>query len=148
MNGLGNKIATKRKDLGMTQIDFAEKLNVTRQTVSRWEAGTVMPDIEKIPDIAAVLDVSCDYLLKDDVAEETPVISKGVSRLMLDAKGKTVRLSFFEDEADLDLFNTDCRILDFEGNWIKVEARTKKGTIEKLIPVSSILSVEIIGEEE
>ena len=59
MNGLGNKIATKRKDLGMTQIDFAEKLNVTRQTVSRWEAGTVMPDIEKIPDIAAVLDVSC-----------------------------------------------------------------------------------------
>ncbi len=55
---------------------------------------------------------------------------------------------FFEDEADLDLFNTDCRILDFEGNWIKVKARTKKGTIEKLIPVSSILSVEIIGEEE
>ncbi len=148
MNGLGNKIASKRKDLGMTQIDFAEKLNVTRQTVSRWEAGTVMPDIEKIPDIAAVLDVSCDYLLKDDAAEETPVISKGVSRLMLDAKGKTVRLSFFEDEADLDLFNTDCRILDFEGNWIKVEAKTKKGTIEKLIPVSSILSVEIIGEAE
>ncbi len=148
MSELGKKIAGKRKDLGLTQTDFADRLCVTRQTVSRWEAGTVMPDIEKIPDIAAVLDVSCDYLLKDDAAEETPVISKGVSRLMLDAKGKTVRLSFFEDEADLDLFNTDCRILDFEGNWIKVEAKTKKGTIEKLIPVSSILSVEIIGEAE
>ena len=122
MNEMGNKIAAKRKDLGMTQIDFAEKLNVTRQTVSRWEAGTVMPDIEKIPDIAAVLGVSCDFLLKDDVDEEEPAISKGVGRLMQNIKGKTVRLSFFEDEGDYDLFNTECRILDFEGNWMKVEA--------------------------
>ena len=108
----------------------------------------VMPDIEKIPDIAAVLGVSCDFLLKDDVDEEEPAISKGVGRLMQNIKGKTVRLSFFEDEGDYDLFNTECRILDFEGNWMKVEAKTKKGLIEKLIPVSSVLSVEIIGEEE
>ena len=43
MNGLGNKIARRRKDLGMTQTEFAEDLCVTRQTVSRWEAGSVMP---------------------------------------------------------------------------------------------------------
>ena len=147
MNEMGNKIAAKRKDLGMTQIDFAEKLNVTRQTVSRWEAGTVMPDIEKIPDIAAVLGVSCDFLLKDDVDEEEPAISKGVGRLMQNIKGKTVRLSFFEDEGDYDLFNTECRILDFEGNWMKVEAKTKKGMIEKLIPVSSVLSMEIVEDK-
>ncbi len=148
MYEMGNKIAAKRKDLGMTQIDFAEKLSVTRQTVSRWEAGTVMPDIEKIPDIASVLGVSCDYLLKDGDAEEVPAISRGIGRLMQNVKDKTVRLSFFEDEGDYDLFNTECRVLDFEGNWMKVEAKTKKGTIEKLIPVSSVLSVEIIGEEE
>ena len=35
MNELGNKIALKRKNLGMAQIEFAEKLSVTRQTVSR-----------------------------------------------------------------------------------------------------------------
>ncbi|HAE15429.1 MAG TPA: XRE family transcriptional regulator, partial [Erysipelotrichaceae bacterium] len=40
MNQLGEKIAKKRKDLGMTQNEFAEKMSVTRQTVSRWEAGT------------------------------------------------------------------------------------------------------------
>ena len=55
MNELGNKISRKRKDLGMTQTDFAEKLSVTRQTVSRWEGGTVMPDIDKIGDIASIL---------------------------------------------------------------------------------------------
>ena len=37
MKNLGEKIAQKRKDAGMTQSEFAEKLAVTRQTVSRWE---------------------------------------------------------------------------------------------------------------
>ena len=146
MNELGNKIAYKRKDLGVTQIEFAEKLNVTRQTVSRWEAGTVLPDIDKISDIASLLNVSCDYLLKDDVTEEETRSFRGISRLLQDAKGKTVRLSFFDDEGDFDLFNTDCTILDFEGNWMKVEAKTKKGKIEKIIPVSSVLSLEIKEE--
>ena len=66
MNLLGEKIAKKRKDLGMTQNDFADKLMVTRQTISRWEAGTVLPDIDKISDIANLLNVSCDYLLQED----------------------------------------------------------------------------------
>lgn len=147
MNELGNKIAKKRKDVGFTQIEFAEQLNVTRQTVSRWEAGTVMPDIDKISDIANLLGVSCDYLLKDEVQDDGPVINRAVSRLLRDAVGKTVRLSFFEDEADIDLYDTDCRIMDFEGNWMKVEADTKKGHIEKLIPVSSVLSL-VIREEK
>ncbi len=147
MNQMGNKSARKRKDLGMTQIALAEELNVTRQTVSRWEAGTVLPDIDKISDIASILGVSCDYLLKDGISEEETVVSSGISRLLKEAQGKTVRLSFFDGEADLDLFNTDCTIIDFEGNWMKVEATTKKGKIEKLIPVSSVLSM-VIREED
>ena len=149
MNELGNKIARKRKDLGMTQIEFADKLNVTRQTVSRWEAGTVMPDIDKISDIASLLQVSCDYLLKDDVTEESGEIpSSGISRLLKDTLGKKIRLSFFEEEADIDLYNTVCTIEDFEGNWMKVTAETKKGHIEKLIPASSVLSVEYVQEDQ
>ena len=66
MNLLGEKIAKKRKDLGMTQNDFADKLMVTRQTISRWEAGTVLPDIDKISDIANLLNVSCDFGRKQD----------------------------------------------------------------------------------
>ena len=147
MSELGNKIAKKRKDIGMTQIEFAEKLSVTRQTVSRWEAGSVMPDIDKISDIASLLGVSCDYLLRDDVSEDETVSNKGVSRLLRDTKGKTVRLSFFDEEADIDLFNADCRILDFEGSWMKVETDTRKGRIEKLIPVSSVLSLEVKEEK-
>jgi transcriptional regulator with XRE-family HTH domain len=143
MNGLGNKIARRRKDLGMTQTEFAEDLCVTRQTVSRWEAGSVMPDIDKIADLAKLLQVSCDYLLNDEIKEdETPSIhTDPVSRLLKDALGKKVRFTFFEDEADMDLWNTVCEIVSLEGGWMKVKAQTKKGDIEKLIPVSSVLSI-------
>ena len=146
MNDLGKKIAKKRKDLGLTQTEFADRLSVTRQTVSRWEAGTVLPDIDKITDIAGLLDVSCDYLLKDDFAGEEPAVTGAVSRLLQDAVGKTVRFNFFEDEGDIDLMNENCRIQAFEGSWMRASAETRTGTIEKLIPVSSVLSVEFVKE--
>ena len=146
MNDLGNKIARKRKDIGLTQIEFAEKLNVTRQTVSRWEAGTVMPDIDKISDIAEILEVSCDYLLRDDVTDEKDNTPKGVSRVLSALKGKRVKLNFFEDESDMDLYNKECVIEDFEGNWMRISFESKKGSAEKLIPVSSVLSFEEVKE--
>ena len=146
MNKLGTKIAEKRKTLGMTQIEFAEKMHVTRQTVSRWEAGTAMPDIDKIGEIADILGVSCDYLLKDEAVENSAARTRSAGKLLKSMTGKTVRLVFFDEEADYDLFNTPCRIMDFEGNWMRVVADTKKGKIEKLLPVSSVLSIEIVKE--
>ena len=147
MNELGNKIAKKRKELGLTQIEFAERLSVTRQTVSRWEAGSVMPDIEKISDIASILGVSCDYLLKDEVKEESGAKPSGVSRLLQSLEGRRVKLLFFEDEGDPELLNQPCTITGFEGNWMRLERQTKKETQEKLIPVSAVRSVELLQED-
>ena len=121
-------------------------MHVTRQTVSRWEAGTVLPDIDKIGEIADILEVSCDYLLKDETTETGPVQTKGIGRLLKNLTGQTVKLTFFEDETDIDLFDTPCRIMDFEGSWMRVIMDTKKGNIEKLIPISSALSIEIVRE--
>lgn len=147
MNELGNKMARKRKELGLTQIEFAERLSVTRQTVSRWEAGSVLPDIDKIPDIASVLGVSCDYLLKDDVKEENAAKSSGVSRLLQSLEGRRVKLLFFEDEGDPEFLNQACVITGFEGNWMRVQRETKKETLEKLLPVSAVRSVELLQED-
>ncbi|MEE5991074.1 MAG: helix-turn-helix transcriptional regulator [Lachnospiraceae bacterium] len=151
MNNLGIKIATVRKNIGMTQIEFAEKLSVTRQTVSRWESGSVMPDLDKIPDIASILGVSCDYLLKDENGIQEKPAEKSVSslpgRLLKDIRGKKVKLDFCDDEADVDLFGKVITVEDFEGNWMKVTAETPKGEmIEKIIPLSSVLSFEIMKE--
>jgi len=152
MDQMGNKIARRRKDLGMTQVSMADALSVTRQTVSRWEAGTVLPDIDKISDIARLLGVSCDYLLKDEIEEYDSAAEKAipsaVSGLLQEMKGKKVKLDFCEDETDIDLYDVVCTIVGFEGNWIKVSANTKKGEFEKLIPISSIFSIEIVKEAE
>ena len=149
MNELGNKIAKKRKDLGMTQIEFADRLSVTRQTVSRWEAGSVFPDIDKVSDIAEILGVSCDYLLRDEVTDDRGAASgSAVSRLLADAVGGKVRLNFFDGEGDYDLYKVPCVITGFEGNWIKLAAETKKGSVEKLIPLSSVLSIEYEEADE
>ena len=106
------------------------------------------PDIDKIGEIADILGVSCDYLLKDDVSESGTAQITGVGKLLKSLAGKTVQLSFFDEEQDIDLFNTPCRIMEFEGNWMRVSANTKKGTIEKLIPISSVLSIELVKEDQ
>ena len=152
MDQMGNKIARRRKDLGMTQVSLADALAVTRQTVSRWEAGSVLPDIDKIGDIARILGVSCDYLLKDEIEECDPGTEKripsAVSGLLMETKGKKVKLDFCEEEVDADLYDVVCTVTGFEGNWIKVMAHAKKGDFEKLIPLSSIFSIEIVKEDE
>lgn len=48
----------------------------------------------------------------------------------------------------LDLFNAVCTIEAFEGNWMRITTNTKKGRIEKLIPVSSVLSIEFVTAKE
>ena len=55
---IGNKISAARRELGITQVELADKMSVTRQTVSRWESGTALPDIEKVSQLASLLMVS------------------------------------------------------------------------------------------
>ena len=52
-----------RKAMGLSQEELAEKLGVTRQTVSKWENGTAMPDLKKLTDIANLFNSSMDELL-------------------------------------------------------------------------------------
>lgn len=59
------KLFGLRKQAGMTQSDLAEKLNVSRQAVSRWEMGTAMPEIDTLIAISDLFDASLDYLLRD-----------------------------------------------------------------------------------
>ncbi len=63
---LGNKILKIRKDNKMSQEQFAEILNVTRQTVSNWENGNNYPDIETLIMISDKFNISLDILLKGD----------------------------------------------------------------------------------
>ncbi len=63
---LGKKIAKIRKDNKMSQDDFAEQFDVTRQTISSWENSKSYPDIETLIRISNKFDISLDILLKED----------------------------------------------------------------------------------
>ena len=64
-----DKLITLRKKAGLSQEELAEKLNVTRQSVSKWEGAQSVPDIDKILQLSCLFGVTTDYLLKDDAAE-------------------------------------------------------------------------------
>ena len=62
---LNQKISQLRNDNNWSQEELAEKLNVSRQSVSKWESGQAKPDLDKIIALSNIFDVSTDYLLKD-----------------------------------------------------------------------------------
>lgn len=64
-----DKLITLRKKAGWSQEELAEKLNVTRQSVSKWEGAQSVPDIDKILQLSCLFGVTTDYLLRDDAAE-------------------------------------------------------------------------------
>lgn len=62
----GEKLKKARKEAGLSQEQFAEKISVSRSAVAKWEAGNGMPDINNLKVMAQLLDVSLDYLLDED----------------------------------------------------------------------------------
>ena len=70
---LADKIIDLRKKAGWSQEELAEKLGVSRQSVSKWEGAQSIPDMNKILQLSDLFGVSTDYLLKDDMEVSEPV---------------------------------------------------------------------------
>lgn len=70
---LADKIINERKKNGWSQEELAEKLSVSRQSVSKWEGAQAVPDLQKIIKLAEIFHVSTDYLLKDEMEPETQI---------------------------------------------------------------------------
>ena len=70
---LSEKLIVLRKENGWSQEDFAEKLYVSRQAISRWENGTALPDAQNILQISKLFRVTTDYLLNDDYESDSDI---------------------------------------------------------------------------
>lgn len=64
------KLTALRRKSGLSQEELAQKMDVSRQAVSKWESGQTMPDVTKLVALSKLMDVSLDYLLRDE--EEVP----------------------------------------------------------------------------
>ena len=76
----GEKLSFLRKQRGMTQLELAEKLDVSRQAVSKWERGTAEPSTENLISIGKLFDISVDVLvneslqLQDELTTQTATV--------------------------------------------------------------------------
>ena len=64
------KLMELRRKEGMSQEQLADKLGVTRQSVSKWESGAAMPELQKLIAISDLFEVSLDYLVKENCSAE------------------------------------------------------------------------------
>lgn len=95
MNTIGDRIKTKRKELGLTQVELGEKLHVTDRAVSKWEQNDGNPDFSLLPQLAEILGVTLDYLITGKVVE--PLIN-------LDDMDATKRAGYLAERDDIDNF--------------------------------------------
>ncbi|MDF2586940.1 MAG: immR 3 [Anaerocolumna sp.] len=66
MENIGKNISELRKSKNMTQMELADKMNISFQAVSNWERGISMPDISKLPELVQLFEVTIDELLGEN----------------------------------------------------------------------------------
>ena len=79
---LADKIIEERKKNGWSLEELAEKLDVSRQSVSKWEGAQSTPDLQKILKMSEIFGVSTDYLLGNDVLMEIAFEKVGTKKIM------------------------------------------------------------------
>ena len=85
---LSDKIIKLRKANGWSQEDLAEKMNISRQSISRWENGTALPDANNILHLSKLFNVTADYLLNDDYSSDNDIPCVKEVHEILDTKKK------------------------------------------------------------
>lgn len=89
------KILNLRTEYGYSQETLAEKLNVSRQAVSKWESGATLPETDKIITLSNFFGVSTDYLLKDNIQRSN---NDSLDRVVLKFLGSAKDMDIISEE--------------------------------------------------
>ena len=113
---ISENIAALRKQAGITQEELANRLNVSNQAVSKWEAGKCCPDIEVLPELAAFFEVSLDELLLGECRIKTKLYDETKDPLVLSAikiaqDKKYISTSILQRSLNIG-YNTAKRVID------------------------------------
>lgn len=150
---LGEKLITLRKKHGYSQQELADKLSVTRQTISNWECGQGAPALDKAAELARIYHLSIDDLVGEQVELVVKEKKTATNRLLKCLEGKCVKLSV-SDLADFIDMALDCgrndvvRVLEVNEEWLRIAYSRKKEQVIRLVDVNAILGFEIVEEAQ
>ncbi len=124
---LGEKLKSARKSAGLTQEQLAEKLLVSRQAITKWEADKGMPDIENLKQLSKLLNTSIDYLLDS---------------------GENLDLSVMREEINLDGYIYTRKL--FKGRWSEKAGKKDMVVAEKYpnAKIHGLLAKQILTKAE
>jgi transcriptional regulator with XRE-family HTH domain len=144
---IGNKIVTLRKKYNFTQEVLAEKVGVSRQTLSSWESDITSPDFNQASVLAKVLKISLDELADNNLEIDCKDNSK--NQIYNNLIGKTCFLTLSDELLDLDInFTTPVKVLNVNDDFIKIENLKNKKKTTKLIDIDLIISIKVIEGDD
>ena len=141
---INEKILLLRKKEGLSQEGLAEKLNVTRQTVSNWELGQTTPDIQQAKNISKIFKISLDDLTDNKLEFE---FKENSNNILQDLIGKECLLLMDDNYPDSYINNNiKVKVLDVNNSFIKIEYQKGKQVINKLLDIDIITSIKVVEE--
>ncbi len=148
MTSIGDKIIELRKKYNFTQEKLAEKLDVSRQTVSSWESDITSPSLAQASILAKTLKVSLDELTDNNIEIECKNNLKNqIFNNIIDEK---CYLTLSDDYFDIDVNETiPVKVLSVNEDFIKVEYNKNKKPTIKLIDIDLVVAIKVIkGDDE
>lgn len=144
---IGEKITELRKKNNYTQESLAEKIGVTRQTLSNWESNITSPDLNQACLLCKELRISINDLLDNELELDVKDNSNSILNKLL---GKKVILNFdYENYYDMDIeYQGMVKVLSINDEFIKVEITKGKKKVIKLIDMNLVSSIKVIVEDE
>ena len=85
---LSTKIYELRKAKGMSQEKLAELVGVSRQSISKWESGETIPELERLVELSRIFEVTTDYLLKPGEMDELTIRTEKLEKRQNDLQSE------------------------------------------------------------
>lgn len=154
---LAERLVALRKKQGYSQQEIADRLSVTRQTISNWECGQGAPALDKAAELAAIYQISLDELA--GLADEREALGVDL-HILKKLEGRRCQLEFTEEntmDAVMDglLDNANVRILEVGDRRVRIEyerrkedAIFQKETVVREVEHSMIIGVSFAEEKE
>ena len=144
---IGKKITELRKKYNLTQESLAEKIGVTRQTLSNWESNITSPDLNQASLLCKELKININDLIDNNLEVNVKDNSNSILKKLI---SKEVILNFdYDNYYDIDIkYQGKVKVLSIDDEFIKVEVKKGKQTITKLIDMNLVNSIKVIEEEK